>query len=221
MTLGVSWDPCTFQPIPGELPQDSLCFSSMLDLFESLHFLYNVTFLRLRINPELGLKGRNSSYCARLLGDGFDALLFSQFSNMHLFTGLRIHYCLGVLISLYLSHEMNHLRLHRLTSDVCHKDRLQIFFTIDQDKMWWCTASNSVLLIPWRKWWALSIQLSTIAMTTRLPTIIWYSLWSATYLSQSHSFYHHSMSSAAFFLLLQPTWPFGQGQEIAYGQKRT
>ena len=48
--------------------------------------------------------------------------------------------------------------------------------------------------------------------------MVYCSLWSATYFSQSHVFsHHHSGSFAAFLLLMWPVWLHDQDQEISYG----
>ena len=80
-------------------------------------FLHDITLLRLSINPELGLKDTNSSLCALLLGGRLDALLFLQFSDLHLmFSVYRVPNGLGVLIMFNLPHGECHFRLQWLTS---------------------------------------------------------------------------------------------------------
>ena len=123
MTLGVSWVPHACHPIPGKSSWNFLCFSPML-VSLSLH---NITYFRVRMNPELHFKGSNSSLCDRLLGGGLDALSFLQFSSMHLLlSGHIILDWIGVLLTLYLPCGRCHLRLCCLIPGLYNMDRLHI-----------------------------------------------------------------------------------------------
>ena len=66
--------------------------------------------------------------------------------------------------------------------------------------------------MPWRKWLT-SVPLSILIKpwTSRFSMTVICSLWRATYLN-SHN---HSVSIAAFFLLLSSAWQCGQGSGIA------
>ena len=64
----------------------------------------------------------------------------------------------------------------------------------------------------------IAIIYATVAMIRKAFMIICCSLWSVTYLLQSHPFFSPSwLSYAAIFQLLWPVWPPGQDQEITNG----
>ena len=97
----------------------------MLVLWEPLPPFLDITLLWLRINPELSLKSSNPSIYTSFLCIGIDALLFAQLTDLHL---LLFHHgipdCLGVLLTLHLSHEGHYFRPHQLISGLCNMDRL-------------------------------------------------------------------------------------------------
>ena len=144
----------------------------MLVLWELFPWFLYITFLRLRTNPNNCLKSSNPSICTSLLHDVLDDLLFMQLSNLHLlWFSHGSPNCLGVLLTLCFPGEGHHFRPHPLTSGFCNVERLhgRVFIhghsaQIRHSRInihtyfsgWAQTnlsdASNSVLLMPWRKW---------------------------------------------------------------------
>ena len=232
MTLWVSWVLCACHLRPGKLPLDSFCFSPMWVFWEYLHLSWH--------HPPLAVpQKQQSTLGTSVLLDEFDALLFMQFSHLHLlFSGHGVPDCPGVLITHYFPCEGSHLGLCWLTFGLHNMDGLHwiallydhlakirhccvkicaIFFFLGYDNIDCCLWLNTLDSLE-RVTTFDAIIHPTVAIICKVLHCSILFLVECDILVPTSSFLLANIvrTLQLFFLLLQPVWLHCQGWKIAY-----